>query len=31
MGIRYFKPTSPGRRQGSVSNFAEITDRKKRP
>jgi large subunit ribosomal protein L2 len=31
MGIRYYKPTSPGRRQGSVSDFAEITDRKKKP
>jgi large subunit ribosomal protein L2 len=31
MGIRYFKPTSAGRRQGSVSDFSELTDRKKRP
>jgi len=31
MGIRYYKPTTPGRRGGSVSDFAEITDRKKRP
>lgn len=31
MGIRYYKPTSPGRRQASVSDFAEITDRKKKP
>src|SRR5579864_2633673 len=31
MGIRYFKPTSAGRRQGSVSDFAELTDRKKKP
>ncbi len=31
MGIRYYKPTTPGRRQGSVSDFAEITDRKKKP
>jgi large subunit ribosomal protein L2 len=31
MGIRYFKPTSAGRRQGSVSDFTELTDRKKRP
>ncbi len=31
MGIRYYKPTTPGRRQGSVSDFAEITDRKKGP
>src|SRR4051794_3451205 len=31
MGIRKYKPTTPGRRQGSVSDFAEITDRKKKP
>jgi len=31
MGIRSYKPTSAGRRQGSVSDFAEITDRKKKP
>jgi large subunit ribosomal protein L2 len=31
MGIRHYRPTSPGRRQGSVSDFAEITDRKKKP
>jgi large subunit ribosomal protein L2 len=31
MGIRYYQPTSAGRRQGSVSDFAELTDRKKRP
>jgi large subunit ribosomal protein L2 len=31
MGIRYYKPTSAGRRQGSVSDFAEITDRQKEP
>jgi large subunit ribosomal protein L2 len=31
MGIRNYKPTSPGRRQGSVSDFADITDRKKKP
>ena len=31
MGIRVYKPTSPGRRNASVSDFAEITDRKKRP
>src|SRR6266853_1688976 len=31
MVIRYYKPTTPGRRQGSVSDFAEITDRKKKP
>jgi large subunit ribosomal protein L2 len=31
MGIRYYKPTTPGRRGGSVSDFAELTDRKKKP
>ncbi len=31
MGIRQYKPTSAGRRNASVSDFAEITDRKKRP
>jgi large subunit ribosomal protein L2 len=31
MGIRYYKPTSAGRRGASVSDFSEITDRKKRP
>jgi large subunit ribosomal protein L2 len=31
MGIRYYKPTTSGRRGGSVSDFAEITDRKKKP
>jgi large subunit ribosomal protein L2 len=31
MGIRHYKPTTPGRREASVSDFAEITDRKKKP
>jgi large subunit ribosomal protein L2 len=31
MGIRAYKPTTPGRRQGTVSDFSEITDRKKKP
>jgi large subunit ribosomal protein L2 len=31
MGIRHYKPTTPGRRGGTVSDFAEITDRKKKP
>ncbi|MCA9115548.1 MAG: 50S ribosomal protein L2 [Planctomycetaceae bacterium] len=31
MGLRHYKPTSPGRRGASVSDFAEITDPKKRP
>ncbi len=31
MGIRTYKPTSPARRGGMVSDFADITDRKKKP
>jgi len=31
MGIRYYKPTSAARRGASVSDFAEITDRRKKP
>jgi len=31
MGIRKYNPTSAGRRGGSVSDFSEITDRKKKP
>jgi large subunit ribosomal protein L2 len=31
MGIRTYNPTTPGRRQGSVLDFKEITDRKKKP
>lgn len=31
MGIRIYKPTTPGRRGGTVSDFSEITDRKKKP
>jgi large subunit ribosomal protein L2 len=31
MGIRFYKPTSAGRRGASVSDFTEITDRKKPP
>src|ERR1700734_359391 len=31
MGIRQYKPVTPGRRQGTVSDFVEITDRKKKP
>ncbi|MEZ6045761.1 MAG: 50S ribosomal protein L2 [Planctomycetaceae bacterium] len=31
MGIRFYKPTSAGRRGASVSDFADITDRKKKP
>src|SRR5881275_2464014 len=31
MGIRVYKPTSPGRRNASVSDFAELTDKNKKP
>ncbi|VTS02162.1 50S ribosomal protein L2 [Tuwongella immobilis] len=31
MAIRNYKPTSAGRRAGSVSDFSEITDKKKKP
>ena len=31
MGIRFYKPVTPGRRGASFSDFAEITDKKKRP
>lgn len=31
MGIRHYKPTTPGRRGATVSDFSEITNRKKRP
>ncbi len=31
MGIRYYKPTSPGRRNASVSDFSDLTDKKKKP
>jgi large subunit ribosomal protein L2 len=31
MGIREYKPVTPGRRQATVSDFAEITDRKRKP
>ncbi len=31
MGIRFYKPVTPGRRGATVSDFAEITDKKKRP
>ncbi len=31
MGIRFYKPVTPGRRGATVSDFAEITDRKKKP
>ena len=31
MGIRRYKPTTAGRRGATVSDYAEITDRKKKP
>jgi large subunit ribosomal protein L2 len=31
MGVKKYKPTSPGRRRSSVNDFAEITDRRKKP
>ena len=31
MGIRVYKPTSAGRRASSVSDFADLTDKKKKP
>ncbi len=31
MGVRFYKPTSAGRRDGSVSDFSDLTDRKKKP
>jgi large subunit ribosomal protein L2 len=30
MGLKQYKPTTPGRRGATVSDFAEITDRKKK-
>ena len=31
MGIRKYKPTTPGRRGATVSDFVELTDRRKKP
>ncbi len=31
MGIKKYKPTSPGRRHGMVNDFSELTDKKRRP
>ena len=31
MGIRTYKPTSAGRRNASVSDFSELTDKNKKP
>lgn len=31
MGVKAYKPTSPGRRSGAVNDFAEITDKRRKP
>jgi large subunit ribosomal protein L2 len=31
MAIKQYNPTSPGRRAGSVSDFSELTDKRRRP
>ena len=31
MGIRFYNPTSPGRRKSSVNDLSELTDRNRRP
>ena len=31
MGIRKYKPTTPGRRGASVLDYSELTDRKQKP
>ncbi|MGZ6033702.1 MAG: 50S ribosomal protein L2, partial [Isosphaeraceae bacterium] len=31
MGIRTYKPTTSGRRNSSVSDFSELTDKEKKP
>lgn len=31
MGMKKYKPTSPGRRSGSVNDFSELTDKHRRP
>ncbi len=31
MGVKKYKPTTPGRRASSVNDFAELTDKRKRP
>ena len=31
MAVRFYKPTSPGRRKSSVNDFAELTDKRRRP
>jgi large subunit ribosomal protein L2 len=31
MGVKFYKPTSPGRRRSSVNDFSEISDKRKQP
>ncbi len=31
MGVKIYRPTSPGRRQSSVNDFSELTDKKRQP
>lgn len=31
MAVKLYKPTSPGRRKSSVNDYAELTDKKRRP
>lgn len=31
MGVKFYKPTSPGRRKSTVNDFSELTDKVKRP
>lgn len=31
MAVRSYKPTSPGRRNGQVNDYAELTDKRRRP
>src|SRR5512140_2051167 len=31
MGIKFYNPTSAGRRKSSVNDFAELTDKRRRP
>ncbi len=31
MAVRFYNPTSPGRRKSSVNDFAELTDKRRRP
>ena len=31
MGVKIYRPTSPGRRQSSVNDYAELTDKRRQP